>query len=266
MFLLFLDEDEDEALTRLSSTCTHCGREFDRPGELGKHLLSCGPQAKQPDELSCPKCNRTFRRPSGLARHSKSCKAGTQPESDREGGTSFSTLNNDSTLEITCARCDCTFRSRGGLGSHLRSCTGAEQNEQQTSTNHQCPFCNKSCRSKGGLTNHIKRMHKDVTSDENRPPTPSGTFRPSHSQCSPGSPFKTPEPADSTLATGQHSPHSTGGSDHCSTRDASVVENIHSPAVPPENLEESYSFLPRLKIPPANATKAWADADETIDL
>ena len=98
------------------------------------------------------------------------------------------------------------------------------------------------------------------------PPTPSGTFRPFHSQCSPGSPCKTSEPADSTLATGQHPPRSTGGSDHCSTRDASVIENIHSPAVPPENLEESYSFLPRLKIPQANATKAWADADETIDL
>ena len=45
-----------------------------------------------------------------------------------------------------------------------------------------------------------------------------------------------------------------------------MVENIHSPAIPPENLEETYSFLPRLKIPPANATKAWADVDETIDL
>ena len=70
----------------------------------------------------------------------------------------------------------------------------------------------------------------------------------------------------SFLPVSMHSPHSTGGLDQCSTRDAAVVENIHSPAVPPENLEESYSFLPRLKIPPDNDTKAWADANETIDL
>ena len=258
--------EEDEAPTGRSLTCPHCGREFNRPGGLGKHLKSCGPQANPPDALSCPKCHRTFRQPSGLAAHSKSCKAGRQPESDGACGTPLQSFNTEPTSnEIICPRCDRTFRSRGGLGNHLRFCRGAEE-KQDHDAGHHCPFCNKSCRSKGGLTNHIHRMHKDTTPDSNRPSTPSDTFRTSPRQCSQGSPCKTPEPAISTPATGQHSPHSTGGSDHCSVGASPVVENTHSPAAPPENLEESYSFLPRLQIPPANAAKLWAQADETIDL
>ena len=45
-----------------------------------------------------------------------------------------------------------------------------------------------------------------------------------------------------------------------------MVENIHSTAAHPENLKEHYSFLPRLQVPPGNAAKAWAQADETINL
>lgn len=253
--------EEDDASNDQLYECPHCGREFTRPGGLGKHLLSCGPHAKPPDALKCLLCGRSFRQPSGLAVHMKSCKAGQQLSIDQSTACNLPTTDTHPSHDqsIVCPCCARTFKSRGGLGRHMLSCKGPQMSS--SSQDHLCPVCELPFKTKSGLSSHLRWKHKDVNLEELTSTEDAATdLSLQESIC------KTTESASPHPATGPQTPHSARGSDDNFTA-TETVGLTHSPSFTPANLEHTdYERQKRLCLPPANATRTWMQADETIDL
>ena len=252
---------EDDASTTVLHKCTHCGREFTRPGGLGKHLRTCGPLARPPDAFSCLWCNQSFKQPSGLGKHKQSCPK--RPCSE----PSDSTCSNNESVSthvdsIVCPKCKRSFKSRDGFGKHLLSCNGEQQHHDPTVT-YSCPLCPRSFSGKRGLSLHQRHCL-----------APSPTAEADESQqvvaC------KTPEPADRSdfnlfSAAGPLDQHSARGSfvDLSSPEMSSAdsVPLMHSPTNTPN--DKTYSSLrlaPRMTFLPASAKKSWPQADETMEL
>ncbi|CAL8075645.1 unnamed protein product [Calicophoron daubneyi] len=177
---------------RRMHTCEHCGKQFDRPSLLKRHLLTH--TGERPFE--CRFCSKGFSTRSGVNTHERT-HTGQRPYVCRICGRRFAAGSNlifhkythTNTRRHQCSQCPKAFVTPGDLRKHEYTHTGewpfrcsvcergfaTERNLKSHEVTHtgqkpyNCPICGKGYAQESSMKTHFRVHQKSRPEEESRP-------------------------------------------------------------------------------------------------
>ena len=112
--------------------CDKCNKEFNRNGNLKRHIKAIHDKIK---DFECDKCNKSFSQNGHLQQHIK--------------------LIHDKIKDIHCNLCEYSCSANGTLQQHIKLV-------HDKIKDHKCNLCEYSCSANGALQYHIKAVHDKI--------------------------------------------------------------------------------------------------------